>query len=136
MYRTGCAVQESRSNLTLFILSIFGWCSNSFVCKVRRLKFCTELLWGRINIGSIFCDKKNLGQINNDVTITSLCSNDYRKLLKTSYFKIAATSSSFISSYRHLTEIFSIYIGQKYLAFILLYTQKVRFNIIDISLSL
>ena len=48
-------------SLTLFILCFFGWCStvegcfppppyDSFVFKVRRLKFCTTLLRGRINI--------------------------------------------------------------------------------------
>ena len=42
-------------------------------------------------VGSIFCDKKNRDQIN-------LCSDEYRKLLKRAYFKIAA-ASSFIESY-------------------------------------
>ena len=47
---------------SLFIPGFFGWCRtegrgcfppppcNSFVFQVRRLKFCTELLWERINI--------------------------------------------------------------------------------------
>ena len=48
--------------LTLLIPGFFGWCStgggrcfpptpfNSFVFKVRRLKFCVELVWGRTNV--------------------------------------------------------------------------------------
>ena len=40
---------------------------NSFVFEVTRLKFCTELLWGRTNI----LGKKNADQIDNDVTMTS-----------------------------------------------------------------
>ena len=49
--------------LTLLALGFFGWCStgggggvkntplhNSFAFKVRLLKFCTELLWDKMNI--------------------------------------------------------------------------------------
>ena len=41
----------------------------SFAFKVRRLKFCTELLWSRIRILQ-----------------HHLCSDEYRKLLKAAYF--------------------------------------------------
>ena len=65
--------------LTLFIPGFFGWCStrgrecfpptpcNSFVFKVRRLRFCTELLWSKINI----LWQENGDQIENDVTMMS-----------------------------------------------------------------
>ena len=86
-------VQLVQEGLTLFIPGFFGWCStgsfpptpcNSFVFKVRRLKFCTELLWGRVRIKSL---------------MTSSLLDEYRKLLKTAYFQITAASLSFIESY-------------------------------------
>ena len=56
---TGNDYMESRP-LTLLALGFFGWCStggafhlplhNSFVFNVRLLKFCTGLLWDKINI--------------------------------------------------------------------------------------
>ena len=52
--------EKTKHLLTLLALGFFGWCStggvfptplhNSFVFKVRLLKFCTELLWDRMNI--------------------------------------------------------------------------------------
>ena len=59
--------ENSDLRVTLFIPGFFGWCSmgggggggegcflptpfNSFVFKVRHLKFCKELLWDQINI--------------------------------------------------------------------------------------
>ena len=65
------------------------------VFKVRLLKFCKELLWDKMN----FCNKENPDQIDNDVTMTSSCSVEHEKVLKTIYFKIAAASPSFIQSY-------------------------------------
>ena len=49
------------ASLTLLAPGFFGWCStlvfstppplhNSFVFKVRQLKFCSELLWDKMNI--------------------------------------------------------------------------------------
>ena len=122
---------EFCGSLTLFILGFFGWCStgevcfppppcNSFLFQVRRLKFCTELLWGRINI----LGKKNRDQIDNDVTMTSSLLDEYRKLLKTAYFKITAAS---------YTSLNLIKIWQVYLTLILLYLQKVIFDIINVS---
>ena len=52
-----------------------------------------------VGAGSIFSGKNNRDQINNDVTMMSLCYDEYRKLLKTTYFKITATSLSSIESY-------------------------------------
>ena len=56
------AFLSRESNLTLLAPGFFGWCRtggggvfhpllrNSFVFKVRLLKFCTELLWDKMNI--------------------------------------------------------------------------------------
>ena len=52
---------------------------------------------------SVLWGKKNREQTDNDVTMASLCSDEYRKLLITAYFKITAASlfafASFIESY-------------------------------------
>ena len=65
--------------LTLFITGFFGWCGTGkggvfhlrpvtpLSLKLDDLNFCTELLWGRINI----LGKKSRDQIDNDVTMTS-----------------------------------------------------------------
>ena len=50
-------------------------------------------------VRSIFCDKKNRDQIDNDVTRRHFCSDEYRELLKTAYIKITAASLSFLESY-------------------------------------
>ena len=76
--RRALIINSDKKLLTLFIPGYFGWCStkgggftstpfNSFVFKVRGLKFCTELLWGRINI----LRQEKSGAIDNDVTMTS-----------------------------------------------------------------
>ena len=51
-------------------------------------------------------------------------SDEYRKLLKSDYFRVATASSSFNQSYWNLAE---------YLALILFFIQKVRLKIIDVS---
>ena len=51
-------INEGVPQLTLLAPGFFGWCSvfqppplhNAFVFKVRLLKFCTELLWDKMNI--------------------------------------------------------------------------------------
>ena len=67
-------------------------------------------------VGSIFWRKKNWDQIDNDVTMTSFCSDEYRKLLKTTYFKI-----TLLLLYVSLNLIET---WQVYLTLILLYSQK------------
>ena len=46
-------------------------------------------------VRSIFCDKKNWDQIDNDVTMMSSLFSRVSKIAKTTYFKIAAPSSSY-----------------------------------------
>ena len=49
--------------------------------------------------------QENQDQIDNRL----LCSDEYRKLLKSVYFKITTASSSFSKSYSSLAEIFNTY---------------------------
>ena len=60
------------TGLFCLVVALGGGCfpppfHNSFVFKVRLLKFCTELLSDRMNN----LQRKNPNQINNDVTMTS-----------------------------------------------------------------
>ena len=87
---------------------LFGWCNTGEVFHLHPLtplplKFVQNYFEER----SIFCDKK----IGIRALMTSLwrhlCSNEYRKLLKTAYFKVTAASSSSIQSYWNLAETFN-----------------------------
>ena len=59
--RRGARLKKRGPRLTLLAPGFFGWCStgggvfstplhNSFVFKVRLVKFCTDLLWNKMNI--------------------------------------------------------------------------------------
>ena len=74
--------------------------------------------------------KGSKSQIHNDVTMTSMtsfCSIEHKKLLKTVYIKIGAASSSFTSSYSNLAERFSTNTA---------FDRKVGFELIEVSLVL
>ena len=74
----------------IFLIKFLKTKKNTFVFKVRLLKFCGNMNSWR---------QKNPDQIDNSSLSRHLCSVEYQKLLKTVYFKTAAAFPSFIQSY-------------------------------------
>ena len=101
--------QNSDLRVTLFIPGFFGWCSTGgggvfYLHPLTPLSLKSDIsnfVKNYFGIRSIFCGKKNRYQIDNRLMSLSchLCSHEYRKLIKTAYFKITAASLSFFESY-------------------------------------